>query len=49
MAKKIYKIMYKYPNEPWQEYDRTAVELWKDTQVERCAKEHPGARVEVRK
>lgn len=42
MKKRIF-IEYKYPEQPWKQYDWTMVSSWADAQMERMIKEHPAA------
>lgn len=41
--KPMIRIEYKYPNEPWVEYDSTNVPEWGIVQYDRMLREHPNA------
>lgn len=47
MAKTVL-IEYKYPNEPWKVFDKTAVAAWSKIQKDRMIREFPGAEYRVR-
>jgi hypothetical protein len=48
MAKaKTYVILYKYPNKPWVEYDRSKDKGWAEIQTHRMSVDHPGAEYKV--
>lgn len=49
MKRKMIFVEYKYPNEPWREYDRTAVDNWAAEQYRRMQREFPGAQYRTRK
>lgn len=42
-VKKKIVLQYKYPEQPWQDYDWTQVLAWAETQEKRMIQEHPGA------
>jgi hypothetical protein len=41
-------LEYKYPGQPWREYDRTQVQAWADTQYVRMTFDFPGAQYQKR-
>lgn len=49
MAKRKLRILYKYPEQPWQIYDETFVAAWAEEQRQRAEFEHGrrGAEVKV--
>jgi hypothetical protein len=42
-------VEYKYPNEPWREYDRSLDGGWAAIQYKRMQQDHPGAQYRTRK
>jgi hypothetical protein len=44
---KLFVLLYKYPNKPWVEYDRTKDAGWSTIQDERMRVDHPGAEYKV--
>ena len=49
MRRSFIYLEFKYPEQNWQEYDRTVVPAWAKHQDERMRREHPNADHRTRK